>query len=291
MDTLAEPVSGALETLIAEFDSNPFRVRLALRDLFAAQPGAFLRAVLPLYTREIRPGAAEAVARLLHSNHALISAVCDPAVSSLPEALALCRAAIATEPAFDVQLARRIGDGGTLVDDHQAGRILELLSRLSDPSRVMPQLMQLLRSDNIRIRSKAVLLIGKTKRDPRWLEPFLESTDHRLRGNAVEALWGVTTFDAIQVFHRAVQDPHHRVAGNACVGLYLCGDPEAVLQLEQMANFADPMFQAAAAWAMGTTLDPVFTPALQEMVKSPESNVRRAALRGLATIRKSQAPP
>lgn len=289
METQAECVPAALESLVAGFDNNPFRARLSLRDLFAEQPGAFMRAALPLFTRGMPQAAAEAIARLLLANQALISSVSDPSISSLPEALAVCRAAIATDPSFDVQLARRIGEGGVLVDDHQATRILELLSQLSEPSRVMPQLMQLLRSGNIWIRSKAILLIGRTKKDTRWLEPFLDDADPRLRSNAVEALWGVATFDAIQIFHKAVQDPNHRVAANACVGLHLAGDPEAVMQLEQMANFADPMFQAAAAWAMGATLDPVFTTALQGMVKSPESNVRRAALRGLASIRKRLA--
>lgn len=287
METHADSIPAAVESLVADYQSNQFRSRLTLRDLLAAHPAEFLRAVLPLYARGMGTAAGSAVAQLLLANQMLMPAVCDPSVSSLLEALALCRAAMTSDPSFDVQLARRLGEAGGGFDDNQAVRVLEILSQISDPSRVMPQLMQLLRNGNTRIRSKAVLLIGKTKKDPRWLEPFLVDPDPRLRSNAVEAMWGVKTFEAVQAFHRAVQDPHHRVAANACVGLYLAQDPEAVMQLEQMANFADPLFQAAAAWAMGATCDPVFAGPLQQMAKSHESKVRRAAIQGLASIRKS----
>ncbi len=71
------------------------------------------------------------------------------------------------------------------------------------------------------------------------------------------------------VFERAAEDPHHRVAANALVGLYQQGDPASVAGLAGMIRRPDLASRAAAAWAMGRIGDPRFIPLLQSTRRLP----------------------
>ncbi len=282
-------VNSFLDELVAGYESNPLRTRLAFRELLSEQPGEFLRSALNLFERGMCPGASESIAKLLLANDIALSALGDPALCSLPEALGLARAAARVEPGLDVRLMKRVWGTGHAPNTAVVLRVLEILTGISDGVRVMAQLMQLLRDPNPRVRSKVVLLIGRAKKELRWIEPYLKDPDHRIRANAVEACWSMNSAEATQVFKAASQDFHHRVAANACFGLVAAGCPDANLQVEQLASFNEPLFRAAAAWVMGKTGDPAFLPTVVEMAKSKESVVRRAAIRSVVALRKVEA--
>jgi HEAT repeat protein len=290
----ASPAAGAfvvvesfLDDLVASYESNPHRTRVALRELLTKQPDEFVRSSLRLFDAGMGAGAADAIARLLIANDMAVPAISNPAVSTLHEAVHAARACAVVEPALDVQLMKRVAaTHGAAANPVVVMRVLELLAIISDGYRVMAPLMQLLREPNLRIRSKVVFLIGRTKKEVRWLDPYLRDADYRIRANAVEALWGESTADAVQVFRNAIKDAHHRVAANGCVGLHQAGDPEAVDQIEQMASFASPLHQSAACWAMGKCPDPAFLPSLQEFVKSKDAVVRRSAMRANVLVRR-----
>jgi HEAT repeat protein len=57
-----------------------------------------------------------------------------------------------------------------------------------------------------------------------------------------------------------------------------------------MAQHPAPLFRAAAASAMGRTVDESFIPLLNSLVKDHNAEVRSAAFRALVAIRKKGAP-
>src|SRR5205085_1468063 len=106
----------------------------------------------------------------------------------------------------------------------QHARLMEILAAISDGARIFPSLVRLLRHPNPHIRSKAVLMIGRGNRSPKWVRQRLADTDSRIRANAAEALWGVNNDEAREILQSLVHDSNNRVAGNAILGLYRLGD-------------------------------------------------------------------
>src|SRR5581483_2076277 len=133
-----------------------------------------------------------------------------------------------------------------------------------------PSLVRLLRHPNPHIRSKAVLLIGRGNRSPKWIRQRLVDTDPRVRANAAEALWGVGTEEARDLLHSLVGDSNNRVAGNAVLGLYRLGDCAMITEILELAVHESAMFRATAAWVMGETGDPRFTEALAALLRDPQ---------------------
>ena len=52
----------------------------------------------------------------------------------------------------------------------------------------------------------------------------MQSLDPRVRAGAIEALWHHPNDDTRSMLEAALADPHHRVMGNALVGLYGLGE-------------------------------------------------------------------
>jgi HEAT repeat protein len=82
----------------------------------------------------------------------------------------------------------------------------------------------------------------------------------------------------------ATQDPHHRVAINALVGLFQQGDASAIERLSNHARHGSPAFRIAAAWALGLTGKPEAWPALNALRDDPVPHVRESALRALEKV-------
>jgi HEAT repeat protein len=172
------------------------------------------------------------------------------------------------------------------VNQARIERALELLTDLPETRLSVPYLLELLRSTNIHIRSKVVLLMAKSSQGSRWTEFRLSEADPRVRANAIEGLWNLQLRGSEQVLRGATRDPHHRVVVNAWIGLHYIGDEKAAEELVRMAAHEDSACRAAAVWGLGHLGLMQFQPVLQRLVRDPDALVRRNALRALIKIRK-----
>jgi hypothetical protein len=140
-----------------------------------------------------------------------------------------------------------------------------------------------------RIRSRAARIVCQLRPKPELVERQLQSHDARVRANAVEALWTVQTPAAAKILRQAASDTSHRVVMNALVGLYIQGDNTATDRLIEFARHRSPLFQSAAAWALGCIGHPSGIPVLQELTADRCSMVRKRAQASLAKL--TQAEP
>jgi HEAT repeat protein len=110
--------------------------------------------------------------------------------------------------------------------------------------------------------------------------------DARVRANFVEGLWnGAATDHHRRLFRRALEDSNHRVVGNALVGLHRLGEHrDVVKQVSKMARRPEAAFRATAAWVMGRSGEELYASVLRHMVRDPDLQVRRSALRSLRQI-------
>ncbi|MEZ5400655.1 MAG: HEAT repeat domain-containing protein [Bryobacteraceae bacterium] len=274
---------------LEEFAEQPVAARRRLRELiFAheADPSAVCAAVL---CGSEPSSATEFLAGLLAESGSLAPFVCDPMRCSFADARHLSALALRRISAFDAEVLRYAMSLGSACNAALT-RAFALLRTLESGPRLLPSLMQLMRSSNRNVRADAALLIARVKRDPEWVRKCTEDADSRVRAQAVEGLWGVASADAVDLFRHAARDPHHRVSANAIVGLHLAG-VNIVQHLDHMTTHDDPFFRAAAAFAMGECGCPEFESRLRQMVGSPISMVRRCAIRALVRIRKRVPNP
>ena len=97
--------------------------------------------------------------------------------------------------------------------------------RGGDPSRMMASMLRLLRHPNPYLRSKAVKVVGRGSKSPKWVRQRLADPDPRIRANAIESLWSVDNAEARSLLHfAAAEDGHNRVVANALLGLYYLGE-------------------------------------------------------------------
>ncbi len=117
--------------------------------------------------------------------------------------------------------------------------------------------------------------------NPLLIEKQLDSTDPRVRANAIEALWGTLSWNSKRLLKKATDDPHHRVCVNALLGLYLAGIADTADRMIALARNPSSMHRAAVAWGMGYTRDDMFRTHLDELSRDPAENVRTAAASAL----------
>jgi hypothetical protein len=282
-ETLGRPT---LETLVEGFDRDAAVGKSRIKELLDQGPQAFLQAfvrVIKSAPSSLR-GVQFMVGLLAHHN-LLLTALCDQALS-LAEAASLARTALQLDPMMDVALAKKLADS-TALDEPlpNAGRLMDILGEISAGNRITSSLMRLWRSSDPLMRSKAVLLIGRSSRSIQWAQSRLAETDPRIRANAVEALWGVDTAEAIPVLRAAAGDGNNRVAGNALFALYGMGDTAAISDLLKMAASDSPQFRSSAAWAMGETGDPRFSESLARLMSESSGFVRKRAFAELSRLK------
>jgi len=256
-------------------------------ELLTGSPAEFCRAAVPVLEAPSGPGH-KVLAGMVVTDGLALKLLSDPKAMPLAEAHALAKAASRAEPLLDVKLLRCVWSENGPTDTALLQWLLGVLEGFSDGSHILPLLMQLLRHPDEAVRSKATYLIGRSKKDLRWIEQYLHDQDPRVRANAVQAAWGDASPRALTFFQAAARDPHHRVAANALVGLHQAGYRDAAAMVEQMAASPQPLFRCAAAWAMGHLGDPAFAPPLKTLSKDAAGEVRRAALAAL--VRMNKAP-
>ena len=209
-----------------DFDREPVANRKRISDILQREPEVFCRTTIEILKKDTGSRAAHHLVALLISGDLLFRALCDPALDR-ELAAELARQARLGDPTVDIRLARQLADSNSsdrAMAPGMAERLLEIVDRISDGNRLLPSLMRILRHDNPYLRSKAVLMIGRSGRSLSWIEKRLQESDTRVRANAIEAIWGVDTDQARELLEWATRDGNNRVVGNALVGLYRRGE-------------------------------------------------------------------
>jgi HEAT repeats/HEAT repeat len=176
------------------------------------------------------------------------------------------------------------------VDIVRAKRVLAIVNELPACRHILLPLVNLLHSPDPKVRSKAASLYGRTSQNGDCVRKRLSDMDPRVRANAVESLWGMDSSSARAVLREASRDQHHRVAANALVGLHRIGAYDVTASLQKMADGAEPMGRAAAAFAMGQILNMDFKPVLESLLKDDSPKVRSQALRSLIRLKRQPEP-
>ena len=217
-----------------------------------------------------------------------LQSLCDPGAFSAAEAIAIAKKQSRLDPVFAARLARAVLGSSHPADPQKALRLLEILPAISNPVRVV-LISPLLHHPDTKVQSRASLLVGKVNQDWRWVQQRLRDPDARVRANAVEALWGMSTNEARSVFRQSLEDPNNRVVGNALLGLHILGDSIAFEKITAMASHADEEFRNTAVWVMQKSGDPAFIPVLSTLTRECEPALRSKAVRALTGLKFGQA--
>jgi len=277
--------------LVRDFDREPVTSRERISDIARCQPEVFYRMAIEALRADITSRAAQYLVGLLISGGFLFRALCDPGLGR-EQASELARLAQAGAPGVDVQLARQLADaasGDSSLAPGMTERLLEIVGEISDGKHLLPSLLRMLRNDNPYLRSKVVLLIGRTGGNLNWIKKRLQESDTRVRANAVQAAWGIDTPEARELLAWAARDGNNRVAGNALVGMFRLGESSALAEMVKMAAHDSPAFRRTAAWAMGETGDARFTEMLGRMIRDANAGVRRVAFGAMRRVRAAAA--
>ena len=294
-DPSATAIRAALANFIRDFETDAAAHRTRIRDLFDNDQELFYEAALDVLNSPGESRGAHYMVSLLAANGMLLRALCHPELSR-EEAVELTRTARKFDPMIDVALARNLADsalGVGTVPVSDPARLMDLLSEIADPARIMPSLMRMMRHPNPYLRSKAVKMIGRASHSVKWVMGRLSESDQRVRANAIESLWTVDTPEARALLSFAVSDANNRVVGNALLGLYYLGDSAVLPEIAKLASHVSALFRATAASVMGETADPRFAEALRRLIGDPDAAVRKCAFASLGQLRaaNSQPPP
>jgi len=201
-------------------------------------------------------------------------------------ALLLARGLAEAESLTDARLLRKMLENAqgvvAAIPKDTVLRVLWLIEKISDCSRVTPYLMQLARHPSSEVRSKSALPLGRGNLNLMRVKQFLGSEDGRMRANAIES--GMHTPRVRDLFHEAATDPNRRVAVNALVGLCKAGERDAHSRLIELAGSEDPISRRAAAWAMGQVGDLEFVATLEALAEDEDKVLRTVATRSLTLL-------
>lgn len=291
-DTQALYTPAILIALVHDYDHDAAAHRKRLSAALQQHPGLFYQAAIETLKKDAESQGAQFLISLLGSRKLLSRVLCDPAIPR-ERAVAVAQQALRIDPLLDVLLAGEVAEaslaGPGASGPDVAGRLMQILEKISDGKRILPLLMRVLRSNNPYLRSKAVRMIGRFGRRLHWIEGRLEESDTRVRANAVEALWRMEGAEAAKLLRAAARDDQNRVAGNALLGMYWIGDTSALPELVKMAGHPSPACRRTAAWVMGETGDPRFNGLLGELIRDGQAGVRRNARAALKLLRKATA--
>ena len=292
-DQSSDDIRTALGILVRNFEADASTSRAQIRDLFDNHRELFYGTSIEILKTSGDSRGAQYLVALMVANGMLLEALCNPKLSRA-DALSLGRAARRVDPMIEVSLARSLADsalGGSEVHVADPARLMEILCEIADPGRIMPSLMRLMRHPNPYLRSKAVKLIGRGSGSTKWVMGRMSEADPRVRGNAIESLWGVGTPEARALLNFACTDANNRVVGNALLGLYYTGHASMLAEIVKLTEHESAMFRSSAAWVMGKTGDVRFTGALRRMIAEPDPIVRKRAFAALAQIKAANAQP
>jgi hypothetical protein len=215
----------------------------------------------------------------------------------IPMAAAALKGLSVADPLFEIRMIRKVihayGEVGS-IPPGVALRLLKILDKTSDCSRLTNHLVQFVRHPSQHVRSKSVLLMGRGNVNLNRTKEYLLSPVPRVRANAVESIWDHPDAAIRKTLEECARDSSQRVAVNALVGLCRLGDMEASRRLAGMAKAEDPVARAGAAWGMGNVNRPEmaaeFKAVLELLARDPDSKVADMARRSLEALAVGQVP-
>jgi len=280
-----------LTRILAQFDADAQLALRRLRTLNSCDPAGFARLALAHLGGGGTGPAERGLAQLLTPSREYMRLLTDPDSFSVAEARAAAAIMARVDHGFHGKLLEMQHTG----EAHRTLRILEIMGRDERSIAMTPWLRELVDDHNPQVASKAAMVLSWLTRNPMAVGRFLQSSDARVRANAVEGLWGGRIENTRGVLRAAAGDSHHRVAANALVELCRCGDPVGREKIEELACHADPRFRGAIAWAIGEIGDPRLLPIVRALECDPNLKVRlragRTAKRLLGAAAGAIAPP
>jgi HEAT repeat protein len=282
--------ASVLDDYLNAFGADAPSFSRRIRELLHSAPDVFVAEAAAVLRDAPDTPAIEYLLALLAANALLARILLDPDFPRA-QAIRLTRMMTRTDAAAPLKM---VNIGGGLIRSVQrspaaALGALELIGATVDSVLATGVVALFLNIDNAQVRSKAALLLGRAHRNLAWVRQKLRDPDPRIRANAVESIWGVTGAEAVALFAEAMRDEHNRVVGNACLGLFLCGQPAATEALVEMSRRSEPTFRATAAWVMGETGADAFVHTLETLREDADPDVRHAALAATTRIRRARA--
>jgi len=152
---------------------------------------------------------------------------------------------------------------------------LGILWDIASEDDLAPFLVTLFSSDDPKVRSKVILLLGKLSDKFAVVKTALQHSDARIRANALEAIWGEDTPETRGIFASCLNDSNNRVRANAAKGFHEIGDERGLKTLLEMVHDKDKMMRASGAWALGEVREVSVINTLQSLQENdPEEIVR-----------------
>lgn len=201
---------------------------------------------------------------------------------TVAESVMLANLALRVDTDFDLTLARWLLEAKEASEQE---RLLAILCQVQLRPEVVRTLSGLMKSSNPRIRSRVAYLLTGVDPDGPWLDQALRDGDARTRANAIEALSKSKRADAAGLLEAAAQDPHHRVRGNALLGLYRRGLVSSLAPTAELLASEDPLERRAGLWLVEMTGDPRWSCWIATMIAKSEAEGRRRCLKALAAMR------
>jgi hypothetical protein len=246
-------------------------------------------AVRLLASADERSPGVEYIAGLVEAGKLWIEPLLDERALTMEAAVPLAGKLASVERGLDVHLVDKLvaqwGGDVSAIPSVAALRVLELVDKISDCSRLASHLVRFLRHSSPKVHSKAALLLGRANKNLARVKSLLASDDKRVRANAVESLWGHQGQDVRKMLWEATEDKFGRVVVNALLGLCQTGDREAYSQLGKLAGTPDPALRSGVAWAMGEIGDPEFGEALEKLQRDSNAKVRAVAEKSRKKLR------
>ena len=294
----SDPLAGLVDRISKAIESFPEAEssgKQLLNQLASSDPAGFFAAGIHAVAAATPSEGSRYLILTLAKDKRLSLGLLDSQACTLGEAVAVTRAAAAAgaqlQASFEIALNKAMQGQASPQKSERILRLLDILAATGAQSCWSSFQVELMAYPDKLVRSKAALLIGRSTRNVGWIARRLLDRDPRVQASAVEALWDLDPEEAKPHFLAALKSSNNRVAANAALGLYRCGDVTAMRVLQDMLQHTDPLFRLSALWAIGQTHDERFLPALTEHYKNATGRLRLATVGAMSRIRRGDKAP